>query len=91
MRPNKEIAGYISVKHVYEIARVKSADPMYDCVPLQKICEDVIIAANTMGIKTVHNLDDKWYSEFLEKRKEEVVEQIKKLEEKRQSKVLRTG
>ena len=91
MTPTKEIAGYITVKHVYEIAKVKSADPMYDCVPLQHICELVIESARKAGVQVVHKLDEEEYRLFLEKRKEEVAKQLKELDDKRQAKMLRTG
>ncbi|XP_054153677.1 39S ribosomal protein L11, mitochondrial-like [Oppia nitens] len=89
--PSTETAGYLSVKHVYEIAKVKSADPIYDCVPLNKICEDIIESAKTCGIKVVYKLDNEWYKEFLIERQKIVEQQLKELDEKRQAKMLRTG
>lgn len=86
----KEIAGYMTVKHVYEIAKVKSRDLRYDCVPLEKICQEIIDLARRMGVRVVHKLDPKEYSEFLEERKKIVAQQIAQLEEKRQEKMLRT-
>jgi len=91
MNTRDETAGYLTVKHVYEIAKVKSEDPMYDCVPLHKICEDIIEAAKTCGIKIVYTLDANEYKEFLEERKRTVERQLKELEDKRQAKMLRTG
>lgn len=46
-----QVAGLISLKHVYEIAKIKSEDSIYECVPMKKICEDVIRAAYQSGIK----------------------------------------
>lgn len=89
--PSKETAGYLTVKHVYEIAKVKSKDPIYDCVPLKKICEDIIESAKTCGIKVVYNLDEEEYRQFLEERKRIVEQQLKELDDKRQAKMLRTG
>lgn len=91
VNPRNEVAGKITVKHVYEIAKIKSQDPIYDCVPIQKICEDVIKYARTCGIKVVHRLDEKEYSEFLEERKKIVQQQLQEIEEKRQARMLRTA
>ena len=91
MRQDREIAGYLSLKHVYEIAKVKSADPMYDCVPLQKICKDIIQEAFYMGVKVVPKIDEEEYRKFLEERKQVVANQLKELEDKRQAKMLRTA
>ena len=44
-----------------------------------------------MGVHTVYKLDEKEYAEFLEKRREELAQQLKLLDDKRQSKMLRTG
>lgn len=90
MNPKNEIAGRVSLKHIYEIAKVKSNDSDYDCVPLQKVCEDVIRSARSLGIQVVHRLDAKDYGEFLKEREEIVKQQLTELEEKKQSKILRT-
>ncbi len=90
MNPRTETAGYMTVKHVYEIAKVKSKDPIYDCVPLKNICEIIIEAAKTCGIKVVYKLDEQQYQQFLEERKHIVEQQLKELEDKRQAKMLRT-
>ncbi|KAI1302416.1 39S ribosomal protein L11, mitochondrial [Halotydeus destructor] len=90
MNPRQELAGMITVKHVYEIAKIKASDPKYDCVSLQDICADVLSAARSCGVKVVHRLDEKEYAEFLEQRKEVIQEQLAELEEKRQARMLRT-
>ncbi|RWS25354.1 39S ribosomal protein L11-like protein [Leptotrombidium deliense] len=90
MNPRKEIAGMVTVKHIYEIAKIKSQDDEFDCVPLKQICEEVLRSARSCGIKVVHRLDAAEYSEFLAERKQIVEQQLKDLEEKRQSKLLRT-
>lgn len=88
--PRAEISGKITVKHVYEIAKIKSNDAIYDCVPIEKIFNDVLKAARSCGVKVVHRLDEKEYAEFLEERKEIVKQQLLELEEKRQARMLRT-
>ncbi|XP_023241382.1 39S ribosomal protein L11, mitochondrial-like [Centruroides sculpturatus] len=91
MQPTKETIGKVTVKHVYEIAKIKSKDSIYDCVPLEKICKDVIRSAHTIGIQVVHHLDPKEYGEFLKEKQEFVAEQLREIEEKRQAKLLRTA
>lgn len=91
MQPGKEFAGMITLKHVYEIARIKSQDSIYDCVPLQDICKDVLQLAHRCGVKVVRSLTADEYRQFREAREPVVNEQLAALEEKRQSKLLRTA
>uniref|UniRef100_A0A1E1WZG0 Large ribosomal subunit protein uL11m n=1 Tax=Amblyomma aureolatum TaxID=187763 RepID=A0A1E1WZG0_9ACAR len=90
MRPGQETAGMITLKHVYEIAKIKSQDSIYDCVPLQEICKEIMLLAYRCGVKTVKSLSAEEYREFLEAREHVVREQLATLEEKRQAKLLRT-
>ncbi|GFT57144.1 39S ribosomal protein L11, mitochondrial [Nephila pilipes] len=85
----KDWAGKISLKHVYEIAKIKSQDPIFDCVPLKEICQTIIDAARTVGVETVPSLKEDEYSEFLQQRKVIVEQQIAELDEKRKAKILR--
>lgn len=91
MKNKREVAGIISLKHVYEIAQIKSKDPLYDCVPLKKICQDIIEEAYRCGVKVVKNIDKEKYVQFMEERKEIVAKQLKEFEDARQSKLLRTA
>lgn len=91
MQPGQEFAGMITLKHVYEIARIKSQDSIYDCVPLQDICKDVLRLAHRCGVKVVRSLTADEYRQFREAREPVVNEQLAALEEKRQSKLLRTA
>ena len=91
MNPRTEVAGKITVKHIYEIAKIKSHDSIFDCVPIEKICQEVIKAATTCGIKVVHRLDEKEYQEFLDERMRIVEKQLQEIEEKRQARMLRTA
>ena len=86
-----EIAGKITLKHVYEIAKIKQLDPPNKFLPLQVICQQVISSAHTCGIEVVHKLDAHEYAQFLEERKMIVDEQLKELLEKKEAKMLRTG
>lgn len=90
MRPGQETAGMITLKHVYEIAKIKSQDSIYECVPLQDICKEIMLLAYRCGVKPVKSLSAKEYREFLEAREPIIREQLAALEEKRQAKLLRT-
>lgn len=50
MEYEKEIAGYITRKHVYEIAKLKSEDTLWQMVDLKVICEKVIDMAYCCGV-----------------------------------------
>lgn len=47
------VAGRLSVKQVYEVAKVKHADPKLAHLSLEAICRSVIGTAKTMGIQVV--------------------------------------
>jgi len=81
MNPRNEICGKITVKHIYEIAKIKSQDELYECVDMKQIFQEVLNRAWTMGLKVVHRLDEKDYAEFLEERKKIVQQQLLELEE----------
>lgn len=89
MNPATECAGKITVKHVYEIAKVKSEDPDYEFVPLEKVCDDVIRSARSLGVKVVHRLDPKEYGEFLDERATIVKKQLADLAAEKEQKLLR--
>ena len=88
---NGEIAGKLSLKHVYEIAQVKSKDEWYDCVPLPKICQEIIDEARYMGFEVVKHLDEDEYAKFLKYREGVIQDQISYIEKKRQWRVQRTS
>ncbi|CAG4986609.1 unnamed protein product [Colias eurytheme] len=91
MEPVKEMCGKITIKHIYEIAKIKSQDPPLEWRPLQEICNMLLSQARTCGIEVVRSLDPKEYGEFLNERKAIVEEQKKMLQEKREAKMLRTA
>uniref|UniRef100_A0A023F875 Large ribosomal subunit protein uL11m n=1 Tax=Triatoma infestans TaxID=30076 RepID=A0A023F875_TRIIF len=91
MQPGKEVCGKITLKHLYEIAKIKSEDPPMECLTLEEICKKFIGIAHSCGIEVVESLDPKEYQDFLEQRKEIVAQQRKELQEKREAKMLRTG
>lgn len=91
MYPKKEVAGKITLKHLYEIAAIKIQDPPNALLTLQQMCEMLVGVARTCGIQIVRDLDPEEYGKFLEERKAVVDEQKKELLEKREAKMLRTG
>ncbi|XP_075222223.1 mitochondrial ribosomal protein L11 [Lycorma delicatula] len=90
MEPGSEIAGKITLKHIYEIAKIKAEDPVNECRPLSHICAMLIGSARSIGIEVVRDLDPEEYRTFLEERKVIIEEQKKELQEKKEAKLLRT-
>ncbi|KAM7360029.1 mitochondrial ribosomal protein L11 [Cochliomyia hominivorax] len=91
MNPGKEIAGKITLKHLYEIAAIKIQDPPNALLTMQQMCEMLIGIARTCGIQVVRELKADEYAAFLEERRAVVEEQRRELQEKREAKMLRTG
>jgi len=87
----QETCGYITRKHLYEIALVKSQDPPLQMVDLKDVCRQLIDSANSLGIKVVDSIDPEWYQDFLEERKEIVERQKQELQALKEAKLLRTG
>jgi large subunit ribosomal protein L11 len=86
-----EVAGKITLKHIYEIAKIKSEDPPLECMPLETICKMMISTARSCGIEVVKHLDPVEYGQFLEERKIIIERQKRELEEKKEARMLRTG
>ncbi|TDG49268.1 hypothetical protein AWZ03_004357 [Drosophila navojoa] len=91
MTPGREVAGKITLKHLYEIAAIKIQDPPNALLTMKQMCEMLISIARTCGIKVVRDLDPTEYAQFLEERKVIVEAQRRELQEKREAKMLRTG
>lgn len=91
MQPGREVAGKITHKHLYEIALIKSHDPPNALLSLEQMCNMLIGITRTCGIQIVRDLDPNEYQTFLEERKVIIEEQKRELQEKRESKMLRTG
>lgn len=81
----------VTLKHIYEIAKIKQEDPGLDVKPLEEICRYMIGTAKSCGIKVVRDLDAREYAEFLKERAVIVEQQKKELQEKKDAKMLRTG
>lgn len=81
----------MTLKHIYEIAKIKQEDPGLDVKPLEDVCRSIIGTARSCGIEVVKELDTNEYAEFLKERAAIVEQQKKELQEKREAKMLRTG
>jgi hypothetical protein len=53
-RPGEIIAGTVSVKHIYEIAKIKAGDPGNVGMELRQVARRVIGQTLGMGIKVVY-------------------------------------
>ncbi|KAJ5246232.1 hypothetical protein N7468_001215 [Penicillium chermesinum] len=53
MNPGHDVCGEISLKHVYEIARIKHTETRLSGLSLQGLCKSVISQAKSIGIKVV--------------------------------------
>lgn len=49
--PGHEVAGKVSLKHVYEIAKIKQKDRHLSHLPLKAICKSILSTARTCGIE----------------------------------------
>ncbi|XP_056648748.1 39S ribosomal protein L11, mitochondrial [Diorhabda sublineata] len=91
MEPGKEISGKVTLKHVYEIAKIKQTDPTLEIKTLEDVCKMIVGIAKSCGIEVVKDLNAEEYGEFLNQRKLIVEQQKKELQEKKEAKMLRTG
>jgi large subunit ribosomal protein L11 len=53
MNPGHEMVGKVSLKHVYEIAKIKQSELRLSGQSLQGLCKSVISSARSVGIKIV--------------------------------------
>lgn len=86
-----EIAGKITLRHLYEIAKIKSEDVAFECVPLKDIVQGFVGIARSCGIEIVRHLDPEEYGEFLKERAAILAQKRKELDEIKAAKVLRTA
>lgn len=54
--PGKIVSSTLTVKHVYEIAKVKQSDPGCQHLSLEAICKSVMGTARSMGFQIVKEL-----------------------------------
>lgn len=92
MHCGKEVAGFITLKHVYEIANHKLDDINCAGYTLQQMCINVINVARMAGIKVLkHDIDPAELDEFLKRRDEINKQQRTELAEKRAAKLMRAA
>lgn len=53
MNPGKESVGEVSLKHVYDIAKIKQSELRLSGLPLEGLCKSVIGQARSVGITVV--------------------------------------
>ncbi|KAL7274906.1 mitochondrial 54S ribosomal protein YmL19 [Rhizina undulata] len=53
INPGSEIIGEVSLKHVYEIAKIKKSEPRLSGLTLEALAKSIIGQAGTIGIKVV--------------------------------------
>ncbi|KAF6820217.1 50s ribosomal protein l11 [Colletotrichum musicola] len=51
--PGKEVVGTVSLKHIYEIAKIKQSETRLSGLSLEGLCRSVIYQAKTIGINVV--------------------------------------
>jgi len=52
-RPGFDTVGVISLKHIYEIAKLKKEDDANSHLSLQAICKSIIATCKSMGVRVV--------------------------------------
>ncbi|KAK5077923.1 mitochondrial 54S ribosomal protein YmL19 [Lithohypha guttulata] len=52
-KPGTDVVGEVSLKHVYEIAKIKKSEPRLTGLSLEGLCKSVISQAKSMGVKIV--------------------------------------
>uniref|UniRef100_A0A9L0SJX3 Large ribosomal subunit protein uL11m n=1 Tax=Equus caballus TaxID=9796 RepID=A0A9L0SJX3_HORSE len=66
----KEVAGLVTLKHVYEIARIKAQDDAFALqdVPLSSVVRSILGSARSMGIRVVKDLSSEELAAFQKER-----------------------
>ncbi|XP_072749142.1 large ribosomal subunit protein uL11m [Anoplolepis gracilipes] len=85
-----EVAGKITLKHLYEIAKIKSEDPPLALLSLEQICGMMVGIARSCGIEIVRDIDPEEYKQFLKEREEAITQYREELRLAKESKLLRT-
>jgi large subunit ribosomal protein L11 len=52
-KPGTETVGTVTLKHIYEIAKIKQTEVRLSGLPLEGLCKSVIAQAGTIGVKVV--------------------------------------
>lgn len=91
VKPGHEIAGKITLRHLYEIAKIKLQDPPNALLTHKQMCQMLVGIARSCGVEVVRNMDPDEYAKFLAERKIIIAQQKAALEEEREAKMLRSG
>ena len=51
--PGHETVGTVSLKHIYEIAKIKQTELRLSGLPMEGLCKAVIFQARSIGIQVV--------------------------------------
>lgn len=51
--PGKETVGTVSLKHVYEIAKIKQSETRLSGLTLEALCRSIIYQAKSIGVAVV--------------------------------------
>ncbi|XP_011172274.1 39S ribosomal protein L11, mitochondrial [Solenopsis invicta] len=86
-----EVAGKITLKHLYEIAKIKMEDPPNALLSLEHMCQMLVGIARTCGIEVVREIDPEEYAQFLKDREAFIAEYCEQLRSAKESKLLRTN
>lgn len=52
-KPGHEVVGTVSLKHIYEIAKIKATDEHLKHLPLESIARTIVGTARTLGVQVV--------------------------------------
>ena len=52
-KPGHDVAGTVSLKHVYEIAKIKQTELRLSGLSLEGLCRSIIYQARSIGINVV--------------------------------------
>mmetsp|Transcript_9796 Transcript_9796/g.24428 ORF Transcript_9796/g.24428 Transcript_9796/m.24428 type:complete len:159 (-) Transcript_9796:331-807(-) len=55
-KPGQEVAGTVSLKHIYEIAKLKQRDIPH--VPMPSLCKSLMRSCKSMGVRVVPRPED---------------------------------
>jgi len=86
-----EMAGKITLKHLYEIAKIKMEDPPNALLTLEQMCQMLVGIARSCGIEIAREIDPEEYAQFLKEREASIEEYREELRLAKESKVLRTN
>lgn len=68
--PGKTVAGKVDVRQIYEIAKIKQAEPHLKDVPLKNLCYSIIGSARSMGLEVIHKPSPKVQEQIIVKKKQ---------------------